>query len=211
MYDTTNRRSGTVGGKTNKKVGDAATKKSETSDNRGLGIMFKPTIRLNFRFFSLRHCPSPSNCDIMYNMLKKTAAAVLLLLLVLVSCQRNEFTIRSIEIQPYVLRDGHMGLSVFAMTEDDISIEVTDPSGDLTWRPQTTQTVFNGSPYRGSADMIMPLGVPLPKGQWLLKLIRKDGRVIEQTFDISYREPQEDFAAPGMTIYDGGTNLTWLY
>lgn len=193
MYDTTNRRSGTAGGKTNKK--------SRRRTNKKVG----------FSFFSLHLCLLPSNCDIMYTMLlKKTAAAALLLLLVLVSCARNEFTISSMEIQPYVLRDGHMGLSVFAMTEDDISIEVTDPSGDLTWRPQTTQTVFNGSPYRGSADMIMPLGVPLPKGQWLLKLIRKDGRVIEQTFDIYYREPQEDFAAPGMTIYDGGTNLTWL-
>ena len=151
--------------------------------------------------------------------MKSRIALVLALLLVLVSCSKAEFSVKSVLAQPYVLTDGRMGLSVYVLAseseESSVQFSLRSPDGNLSWSFGAKKLELDGGDYLGSSDICMPEGTLLPEGRWTLDVMYKDGSKITETFGVDYgnaesalnryREEETDGA-----WYDTTENLTVL-
>ena len=144
---------------------------------------------------------------------------LLILLVLLVSCSKAEFTVSSIQVQPYVCRDGRMGMSVYVVASDkdenSVQFSLTDPSGNLSWSFGASKVTLDSLDYLGSSDITMPLGIPLPEGTWSLEILYKDGSRITKTFVIDYGDASlamENYRESGSDgpWYDRKENLTVL-
>ena len=144
---------------------------------------------------------------------------VLVLLLALVSCSKEDFTVSSVQTQSYVCHDGRMGLSVYIIAsqndEGSVQFSITDPSGTLSWSLTASKTVIDGMTYLGSSDVCMPLGSPLPEGTWSLDVMYKDGTTVSRTFEVDYGDvnlAMERYLEEGTSSawYDSAENLTVL-
>ena len=151
--------------------------------------------------------------------MKHRILLVLILLVILVSCSKEDFTVSSVKTQSYVCHDGRMGLSVYinASQNDEGSVQfsIKDPSGTLSWSLTASKMVLDGTTYVGSSDVCMPLGSLLPEGTWSLDVMYKDGTTVNRTFEVDYGDvnlAMERYLEEGTSsaLYDSAENLTVL-
>ena len=152
-------------------------------------------------------------------MRSRPALVLVLLLLLLVSCSKAEFTVSSVQAQPYVCQDGRMGLSVYVLAskDDESSVQffLRSPGGSLSWSYGAKKLDLDGTSYLGSSDIGMPLGTALPEGLWSLDVMYRDGSRVSRTFEVDYGDAAEALAhyAEADTDgawYDSAENLTVL-
>ena len=141
----------------------------------------------------------------------------LVLLILLVSCSKAEFSVISLQVQPYVFQDGRMGMSVYIVAskndESSVQFSLTDPSGNLSWSFGASKFNLDGLDYLGSSDICMPVGSPLPEGLWSLDIMYKDGSKVTRTFEIDYGDAEAALqhhrkADADGAWYDSSENLT---
>ena len=151
--------------------------------------------------------------------MRSRLALALALLILLVSCSKVEFTVNSIQAQPYVCQDGRMGLSVYVLASDDdensVQFALRDPSGNLSWTYGARRLEVDGADYLGSSDIGMPFGTALPEGQWSLDILYKDGSKVSRTFEVDYGDVGNALihfaeADTDEAWYDSAENLTVL-
>ena len=151
--------------------------------------------------------------------MKHKVLLFLILLAFLVSCSKADFTVSSVQTQPYVCHDGRMGLSVYIIAsqsdEGSVQFSIKDPSGKLSWSLGASKMVLDGMTYIGSSDICMPLGSPLPEGMWSLDVMYKDGTTVNRTFEVDYGDvnlAMERYLEEGTSSawYDSAENLTVL-
>lgn len=144
------------------------------------------------------------------------AAAILVIALVLLtpSCSRDSNTVSGLQVQPYVLGDGSMGLSLFMITsarsDETLQMVVTSPDGHLSWGFNAEFTNHAGTVYAGSADIRMPKGSALPKGTWKVDVLFRDGTTITRDFVVSY---EDSYVIPDIieeAVFDSSSNLTFI-
>ena len=145
---------------------------------------------------------------------------LLIHVVLLVSCSKAEFTVSSVQVQPYVCQDGRMGMSVYVVASDkdenSVQFSLKDPSGNLSWSFGASKVTYDGLDYLGSSDITMPLGNPLPEGMWSLEILYKDGSRITRTFEIDYGDASlalQEYRESGIEDdpwYDSKENLTVL-
>lgn len=116
--------------------------------------------------------------------------ALVILIVLLVSCSKAEFTVSSLQAQPYVCQDGRMGMSVYVVASDkdenSVQFFLRDPEGNLSWSFGASKVSYDELDYLGSSDITMPFGVSLPEGTWELEILYKDGTRISKSFVIDY-------------------------
>ena len=152
---------------------------------------------------------------------KALALVLILVALLCVSCSKNEMEVSDLKVQAYVRADSTMGLSVFAVmksaskNEENVPVQmvVRSPDGNLSWTFDAVKTTFDNRSYYGSPDISMPKGLGLPKGQWSVEMIGRDGSTVERTFDVSYTDAAEALqnfteAGKGAPWFDEKSNLT---
>ena len=149
--------------------------------------------------------------------MRSRLALALVLLLILVSCSKAEFSVTSVRVQPYVCLDGRMGLSVYVIAsendENSVQFSLRDPSGNLSWSFGATKVKLDNADYLGSSDICMPMGIPLPEGQWSLDVMYKDGSKVSRTFEVDYGDVEDALehfrdADSDNAWYDSSENLT---
>lgn len=160
-------------------------------------------------------------------------------MLLLASCHKGEFSVSQTIVQPFVelaaypepeLDDDSnfasissddstapwaMGLSLYVFasvpSNDGLQMVVTSPGGSLSWSFVPSATVYEGSTYYGSSNIMMPDHVLLPKGTWSLGLLYKDGRTIDVSFEVSYTNVSdaiERSSGEVLPFFDTTSNLT---
>lgn len=131
--------------------------------------------------------------QILYNqdlMKKKTELILILILLLfpLLSCRREELSIRDYEISSFKGETGESFLSVYLLADlPDIQrtkMTITDPSKDLVWSFEPEKKQIDGIYYIGSDRIAMPKGFKMPSGEWTVELIYKDGRTVSRVFKV---------------------------
>lgn len=140
---------------------------------------------------------------------------LLLLFSVIVSCDRENFTVDTVVAQPYVTTEGVFGLSIFMVPSVEsskiVSIQLYSPGSDLSWNLTPIEKTYSSVKYVGSSGAVMPLGTVLPKGEWKFVITSKDGRTVEQVFNVSYGSATEaierNFSAKS-PVYDTISNIT---
>lgn len=134
----------------------------------------------------------------------------------LASCHKGEFSVSQVIAQPYIVAsDVSMGLSLYVSASvpslEGLSMVVTDPSSNLTWSFVPSSVQYDGAVYYGTSDIIMPHGAPLPEGFWSLEILYKDGRTLDLSFDVSYRDVEGALSRAGeLPVFDSSSNLTVL-
>ncbi len=140
-------------------------------------------------------------------------------LLCCVSCYKGSFEASSIVAQPYVnASSGEMGLSVYftgvVPSDDGITMSVISPDGVFSWTIGANKTIVDNVSYYGCSSFAMPKEALLPTGQWSLKLYYKDGRTLDYSFEVSYRDVEgalERSASYSESFFDETSNLTVLF
>ena len=142
-----------------------------------------------------------------------------LLLILLVSCSKADFSVDSVQAQPYVCMDGRMGLSLYVTAsegdESSVQFSLRAPGGNLSWSFPASKVDLDGRTYLGSSDICMPTGSMLPIGIWSLDVMYKDGSTVRKTFEVDYGDVQvakEHFLSvdTDQAWYDSDENLTVL-
>lgn len=134
----------------------------------------------------------------------------------LASCHKGEFSVSQVIVQPYIVAsDVSMGLSLYVSASvpslEGLSMVVTDPSSNLTWSFVPSSVQYDGAVYYGTSDILMPHGTTLPEGSWSLEILYKDGRTLDLSFDVSYRDADGALARAGeLPTFDSSSNLTVL-
>ncbi len=138
----------------------------------------------------------------------------------LASCHKGEFSVSQVIAQPYIVASdvsssSDMGLSLYVSASvpslEGLSMVVTDPSSNLTWSFVPSSVQYDGAVYYGTSDILMPHGAPLPEGSWSLEILYKDGRTLDLSFDVSYRDADGALARAGeLPTFDSSSNLTVL-
>lgn len=137
------------------------------------------------------------------------------------SCSKAEFSASNLQAQPYVRRDGKMGLSLYAIpssgskkkTDLTVQMVVTSPDGNLSWSFEAAKVEYDKLTYYGRSDISMPDGMPLPKGKWSVDVINSDGSTVTLAFDVSYTDASmalENYSILGLDgpWFDEKSNLT---
>lgn len=140
-------------------------------------------------------------------------------LLCCVSCYKGSFEASSVVAQPYVsANSGSMGLSVFftgsVPSEEGLTMSITSPDGVFSWTVVANKALVDDVSYYGCSNLAMPYGVVLPTGQWSLNLYYKDGRTLDYTFEVNYRDMEgalERSASYTESFFDESSNLTVLF
>ena len=119
---------------------------------------------------------------------RKFIALLILILIAVCSCARQDLKVFPAVAEPYLTSDGHNALNLWVDTadgyKDAVALEVFSPDGEYTWHLQPRTADYKGATYTGSADAAMPSGLSFPKGQWTYTLVFKDGRTYEGSFEI---------------------------
>lgn len=117
---------------------------------------------------------------------------LLCLLCLLASCHKGDFSISSTVAQPYVKVSGSMGLSLYVMgsvpSAEGLTMVATSPDGSFSWSVGAKEATIDGVTYYGYSSLDMPDTSYLPTGTWALALYYKDGRTLNLTFEVSYRD-----------------------
>lgn len=118
---------------------------------------------------------------------------VIVALLLCFSCTRPPFSVMALHPEVSLVhhfdRDGSLtssfeSLSVFIVSEDDanLQMEISSPDGLNTWLFQATKKSIAKQSYYGKAGLCLGSRVPLPRGEWLLRVLSSDGRTITEQF-----------------------------
>ncbi len=140
-------------------------------------------------------------------------------LLCCVSCYKGNFEVSNIVSQPYIdASSKSMGLSVYftgeVPSDDGITMTVTSPDDVFSWTIVVNKTIVDNVSYYGCSNLSMPNGALLPTGLWSLKLFYKDGRTLEYTFEVDYRDVEgalERSLSYSEPFFDENSNLTVLF
>ena len=136
---------------------------------------------------------------------------ILAFVLCLSACTKDDFTVNNVLVQPYIKATDNMGLSLYFQTNakapEEITMIIKDPSGDLSWEVKASKVEYQGTIYYGTSSICMPKGNELPKGQWVLELLYKDGNTVVQNFDVNYGKI-EQIQDSNEAYYDSASNLT---
>lgn len=155
-------------------------------------------------------------------MRKLMAAGLLVFLLLLVSCTPDAFSVDSVQAIAYEEGSaGQMGLALYIETSLDetqspMHLAVSSPDGFYTWEFNTQVLDYGNRTYAGSSDICMPKGSDLPQGIWKLTITLPDGRIFDETFNVSYdRSAKSDPTEPyyGLffsSYFDAGAHLAIL-
>jgi hypothetical protein len=125
----------------------------------------------------------------------QVSSIVILGLLLCFSCARPSFTLMgihtSVSLVSHVDREGTLtssyeSLSVFIESEEDanLQMEVTSPDELNTWLFPATKESVDKQGYYGKAGLSLGQRVPLPRGEWSLRVLRDDGRTITEHFTL---------------------------
>ncbi|MBR2282637.1 MAG: hypothetical protein IJ863_08450 [Spirochaetales bacterium] len=149
--------------------------------------------------------------------MRNRALAVLLavLLSLAASCSKDGFSVDMLQAQPYVRQGGHMGLSLYVITDakspEAMQMVVRDPSGNLSWSFTVNEVSYEGQVYYGSSDITMPAGSALPTGTWSVDMYFRDGSTLNESFDVSYSDCEgaiERAQDVDEAWFDADSNLT---
>ena len=151
--------------------------------------------------------------------MKKTVESLIVLvlaLLCLASCYKEEFKVKDVFPQVYVTQNGKMGMSFYiraSLPKDGTKAEVTSPDGSLVWQISVKSVSKDSVSYYGTSDCVMPGNTALPKGKYTYIIISKDGRTSEGSFEIDYTDVQGALSRAADTAkpyYDEISRLTVL-
>ena len=100
-----------------------------------------------------------------------------------------------------------------AVGADVLDWSCADETRDFAKAFDAVKATFDGRSYYGSADISMPAGLSLPKGQWSVEIIGRDGSTVNREFDVSYTDAAEalgNFTEAGQEApwFDEKSNLT---
>lgn len=121
------------------------------------------------------------------------SSIVIVALLLCLSCTRPSFTLMGIHtgvsrVSHYdregELTSSYESLSVFVESEEDanLQMEVSSPDGQSSWLfPAKTERI-DKIDYYGKASLSLGEQMPLPRGEWSLRVMRDDGRTITESF-----------------------------
>lgn len=154
------------------------------------------------------------------------------------SCHKGDFSAFQIIPQPYIIAPSgddaaedvlgdelggvpSMGLSLYvrlSVPSNDgggLQMVVASPDGSLSWTFAPETVSYEGVEYYGSSNLMMPSGVALPIGTWSLDVLYRDGRTLNLSFDVSYRDVEgavERSQAPEaeLPFFDAPSNFTVL-
>ncbi len=117
--------------------------------------------------------------------------------------------------QPYKeAYSNRMGLSVYVRTNDEkeqnVSFEIKNPDGSLTWNVNAKRLIVDNAIYYGSSDICMPSTRLLDLGDWTLTVMSQDGSAEEFKFNVNYYYGRPD-GTRNKTYYDENLNLTFVY
>jgi len=127
---------------------------------------------------------------------------VILALLLCFSCTRPSFSLIGLHTALSLvshfdsegkLTSSYESLSVFIETEEDanLQMEVTSPDERNTWLFPAMKKSVEKKDYYGKTALSLGQKMPLPKGEWSLRILRDDGRSIEENFTLEKgKEPQ---------------------
>lgn len=151
------------------------------------------------------------------------------------SCHKGDFSASQIIPQPYIIAPNgddaaedtlvaelgsvpSMGLSLYVRlsvpsNDGGLQMVVASPDGSLSWTFAPETVSYEGVEYYGSSNLMMPSGVALPVGTWSLDVLYSDGRTLNLSFDVSYRDVEgavERSQAPEaeLPFFDAPSNLT---
>lgn len=127
----------------------------------------------------------------------------LMILLVCISCSREEFSL--LEEQSGVVvsvdfddsgipsRADH-ALSLFVdvgsdFAPADLQFSVVSPDGVYQWEFFPLEVIFDDVRWLGYPNLALGPGIPIPEGEWILRLFLKDGRTMDHQFHVSYVDP----------------------
>lgn len=120
---------------------------------------------------------------------------VILALLLCFSCTRPSFSVMDMQTEVSLvhyfdtegsLTSSYESLSVFIESEDDanLQMEISSPDGLNTWLFQATKKIVTKQSYYGKAGLSIGERIPLPRGEWLLRVLSSDGRTIAEHFTL---------------------------
>ncbi len=129
--------------------------------------------------------------------------ASLIILLACASCSREDFSLLeeqsgivvSVDIDDSGIpsQAGH-ALSLFVdvgsdFAPADLQFSVVSPDGVYQWEFFPSEVIFDDVRWLGYPNLALGSGVPIPEGEWILRLFLKDGRTLEHQFHVSYVDP----------------------
>ncbi len=120
----------------------------------------------------------------------------LLVLSCFFSCSRPPFSV--LDIHPalnsvrHYDRDGSLtasyeSLSLFIESEENafLQMEITSPDGLNSWIFPAEKRSLDKESYYGRGSLSLGQRVPIPQGQWLVRILNSDGRTISEHFTIT--------------------------
>ena len=137
-------------------------------------------------------------------------------LLFLTSCYKGSLEVSSLVAQPYVnASSGSMGLSLYFTgslpSENGLTMAVSSPDGVFSWTVVAKKAIVDNVAYYGSSNLAMPDGALLPTGVWSMKLYYKDGRTLDYSFEVNYRDVEGALERSSAYSFDENSNLTVLF
>ncbi len=123
--------------------------------------------------------------------MKKTTEIVFVVLMCffsLLSCRREEITIRNCDYEAYIAENGETCLKIFLSADipdlKKTKMTVKDPSESLVWSVAPEKILIDGNNFIGYDGIAIPKGMVLPFGEWFVELIYGDGRTVSDTFSV---------------------------
>lgn len=124
----------------------------------------------------------------------------ILALVLTFSCARPPFSLTGVHssLSSVHLHDregslisSYESLGVFVETEEGSSLqmEVTSPDGLIFWVFPAEKKSWDGQDFYGRASLSLGQQMPLPRGQWSLRLLASDGRTLSESFVVEEGSP----------------------
>lgn len=119
----------------------------------------------------------------------------ILALLLSVSCARPSFSLTGIQStlssvhlldREGALITSYESLSLFVETEEDatLQMEIISPDGLNSWVFPAEKQIWEKQDYYGKSGLSLGQRMPLPRGQWSLRLLNSDGRTLTEQFSV---------------------------
>lgn len=118
------------------------------------------------------------------------------------SCSREDFSLREEQSTVVISVDADssgvfssprhaLSLYVdvgFGIEPEELQFSVATPDGLDIWEFFPVSVEFDGVRWLGHPNISLGEEIPIPKGDWSLRLFQKDGRTIERSFPVAYAE-----------------------
>ena len=125
----------------------------------------------------------------------RVSSIVILALLLCFSCARPSFSLRGVHTSVSLvshfdsegtLTSSYESLGVFIESEEDatLQMEVTSPDALNTWLFPAMKKSVDKQAYYGKSALSLGQRMPLPRGEWSLRVLRDDGRTISENFTL---------------------------